>query len=158
MSTFKSFEETLPKSTGPRFKQQTFDEIYGEPENFLEVEVINPQTHGYGRNTFTDYEVVCRTNIPAFKKSRSSVRRRYLDFENFRIALLNESSRVVIPSLPGKIYLAKNRFDDNEIEQRRQGLERFLQVVAGHPLLQTSAPKLLSSFIQDPVWDKHRWI
>lgn len=30
----------------PQFKQQTFDEIYGVPENFLEIEVRNPQTHG----------------------------------------------------------------------------------------------------------------
>jgi sorting nexin-3/12 len=30
----------------PEFKQQTFDEIYGIPENFLEIEVRNPRTHG----------------------------------------------------------------------------------------------------------------
>lgn len=163
---FRSFEDTLAASSGtssqnaagPRFKQQTFDEIYGEPENFLEIEVVNAQTHGYGNNMFTDYEIVCRTNIPAFKKKYSKVRRRYSDFESFRLALQNESSRVVIPPLPGKIYLAKNRFDDMNIEERREGLEKFLSVVAGHPLLQTSNSKLLTSFIQDPVWDKHRWI
>ncbi|GMM37777.1 Snx3 protein [Saccharomycopsis crataegensis] len=155
---FKSFEQSLPHSNTPKFKQQTFDEIYGEPENFLEVEVINPLTHGMGRNAFTDYEVVCRTNIPAFRKRSSRVRRRYSDFESFRAALQNESSRVVIPPLPGKIYLAKNRLDDLEIEQRREGLEKFLSIIAGHPLLQTSNSKLLTSFIQDPVWDKHRWL
>ncbi len=26
----------------PQIKQQTFDEIYGEPENFLEIEVCSP--------------------------------------------------------------------------------------------------------------------
>lgn len=147
---FKSFEDIVPST--PKFKQQTFDEIYGEPENFLEIEVTNPQTHGLGRYMFTDYEIVCRTNIPAFRFRSSSVRRRYSDFESFRAALLAYSSQVVIPKLPGKIYLSKNRFDDAEIEERRRGLERFLTIVAGHPLLQTSNARLLSSFIQDPVW------
>ncbi|KAF9914153.1 hypothetical protein BX616_008848 [Lobosporangium transversale] len=27
-------------------KPQTLDDIYGEPENFLEIEVRNPQNHG----------------------------------------------------------------------------------------------------------------
>ena len=60
----------------PKHKQQSFDEIYGEPENFLEIEVRNPITHGgYGGvDLYTDYEIVCRTNIPAFKKRHSRVR------------------------------------------------------------------------------------
>lgn len=39
------------------------------------------------------------------------------------------------------------------IESRRQGLERFLQIVAGHPLLQTGS-KVLVPFLQDPNWVK----
>lgn len=39
-----------------------------------------------------------------------------------------------IPPLPGKVF--SNRFQDDVIESRRSGLERFLQIVAGHPLLQ----------------------
>jgi sorting nexin-3/12 len=65
-----------------------------------------------------------------------------------------ESSRVVIPSLPGKVFT--NRFSDEIIEQRRAGLEKFLQQVAGHPLLQTGS-KVLASFIQDEVWDKRSY-
>ncbi|CAG8723454.1 14506_t:CDS:2, partial [Acaulospora morrowiae] len=41
-------------------KEQTIDEMYGVPENFLEIEVRNPQTHGFGRKMFTDYEIVCK--------------------------------------------------------------------------------------------------
>ena len=55
-------------SSSSKHKTQSFNEIYGEPENFLEIEVRNPLTHGYGLNLFTDYEIVCRTNIPAFKR------------------------------------------------------------------------------------------
>ena len=106
---------------------------------------------------YTDYEIVCKvrlyilspstvvslslthqyllkTNIPAFKLRHSVVRRRYSDFEAFRDILERESTRVNIPPLPGKVFT--NRFSDEVIETRREGLERFLTIVAGHPLLQ----------------------
>ena len=71
-----------------------------------------------------------KTNIPAFKLKSSSVRRRYSDFEHFRDILERESSRVSIPPLPGKVFT--NRFSDDVIEHRREGLERFLQMYV-HP-------------------------
>jgi len=135
-------------------REQTIEERYGIPENFLEIEVKNPQTHGYGRKMYTDYEILCRTNIPAFKLKQSSVRRRYSDFEWFRDVLERESARVNIPPLPGKVFT--NRFADDVIEQRREGLERFLQIVAGHPLLQTGS-KVLAAFIQDPTFSKESY-
>lgn len=134
--------------------------MYSVPESFLEIEVKDPQTHGthylpspsnaparthlwgtfvsgfagFGRKMYTDYEIVCKTNIPAFSRRNSVVRRRYSDFEAFRDILERESTRVNIPPLPGKVFT--NRFSDEVIEARREGLERFLTVVAGHPLLQ----------------------
>lgn len=94
---------------------------------------------------YTDYEIVCRTNIPAFKVRHSSVRRRYSDFEYFRDILERESARVTIPPLPGKVFT--NRFSDDVIEGRRAGLEKFLKIVVGHPLLQTGS-KVLAAFVQ----------
>ncbi|SGZ58781.1 CIC11C00000002308 [Sungouiella intermedia] len=129
-----------------KHKQQTFNDIYGEPENFLEIE-----TH-HGREVFTDYEIVCRTNIPAFKKRTSKVRRRYSDFVTFRKMLEQESTRVIIPPLPGKILFSLNKFNDLNIESRRQGLEKFLAVVSGHPLLQTGSTTL-ADFIQNEKWE-----
>jgi len=138
----------------PETRQQSFEEIYGPPENFLEIEVKNPRTHGMGRSMYTDYEIICRTNIPAFKLRHSSVRRRYSDFEYFRDILERESARVTIPPLPGKVFT--NRFSDDVIEHRREGLQRFLQIVVGHPLLQTGS-KVLAGFVQDPNWDRNAW-
>lgn len=138
------------------------EDMYGVPENFLEVEVRNPMTHGYGRKMYTDYEIVTRvsrivassesrvqrpelttassslrqTNIPAFRFRYSTVRRRYSDFEYFRDILERETTRVNIPALPGKVFT--NRFTDEVIESRREGLERFITGVASHPLLQVS--------------------
>ena len=63
-----------------------------------------------------------------------------------------KSTRVQIPKLPGKILLSSNKFDDVNIERRRQGLEKFLVTVSGHPLLQTGS-KTLINFIQDEKWN-----
>merc|ERR1711939_290697 len=146
---------TVAMQALPESRQQTFEEIYGPPENFLEIEVKNPQTHGSSpRNMYTSYEIHTRTNIPAFKLRHSVVRRRYSDFEYFRDILERESARVTIPPLPGKVFT--NRFSDDVIEHRREGLQRFLQIVVGHPLLQTGS-KVLAGFVQDPNWDRNAW-
>ncbi|KAH9452619.1 hypothetical protein MJO28_008477 [Puccinia striiformis f. sp. tritici] len=142
-----------PASNTPR-TGQTLDEMYAVPENYLEIEVRNPTTYDNIRKPYTDYEITCRTNIPAFKVKYSSVRRRYSDFEAFRDILERETTRVNIPSLPGKVFT--NRFSDEVIEMRREGLERFLQIVAGHPLLQTGS-KVLCAFLHDPQWNPHNW-
>ncbi|KAF2861445.1 Phox-like protein [Piedraia hortae CBS 480.64] len=144
-------------SSGATPHAQSFEEIYGVPENFLEIEVTDPitiQPTPSASSRYTTFLIRLSTNIPAFKLRRSEVRRRYSDFEVFRDLLERESVRVSIPPLPGKVYL--NRFDDAVIEERRQGLERFLKIVVGHPLLQTGS-RVLGSFVQDPNWDRHAW-
>ncbi|KAJ2662011.1 Sorting nexin-3 [Coemansia sp. RSA 1200] len=132
-------------------KRQAPEDEYGEPEDFLEVQVCNPLTSDVGRNMYTTYEIICRTNIPIFKLKTSSVRRRYSDFEWLRDMLERETARVTIPPLPGKVFT--NRFADDVIESRREGLQRFMQIVAGHPLLQTGS-KVLIPFMQDRNFDK----
>lgn len=127
------------------------EDRYGVPENVLEVEVREPRMNGEGSNKYVNYEIYCKTNLPTFKLKESRVRRRYSDFEWLKDTLERECTRVNIPPLPGKIFT--NRFDDIVIEQRRAGLERFMQVVAGHPLIQTGS-KVMSAFVQDETWVK----
>ena len=59
---------------------------------------------------------------------------------------------MIIPQLPGKILLNSNKFNEINIEKRRQGLEKFITGVSGHPLLQTGS-KTLIEFIQDDKWE-----
>lgn len=59
---------------------------------------------------------------------------------------------MIIPPLPGKILLNSNKFNDVNIEKRRQGLEKFILIVSGHPLLQTGSRTLID-FIQNDKWD-----
>ena len=42
---------------GPR---QHISDAYSCPANFLEIEVVNPETHGLGRRRYTDYEIVLK--------------------------------------------------------------------------------------------------
>ncbi|XP_065057362.1 sorting nexin-12-like [Rhopilema esculentum] len=140
-------------------KKQSIKDAYEVPDNFLEIDVCNPQTHGVGKKRYTDYEVRMRTNIPIFKIKDSSVRRRYSDFEWLRQELERES-KIVVPVLPGKALKRMlpfrgddGIFEDDFIEERRQGLEAFINKVAGHPLAQNE--RSLHMFLQEPIIDKN---
>lgn len=44
------------------FRHQTAEDRYGVPENFLEVEVRDPQMQESGKNKYVDYEIVCKVS------------------------------------------------------------------------------------------------
>jgi len=141
---------------GPR---QHISDAYSCPANFLEIEVVNPETHGLGRRRYTDYEIVLKTNLPVFKNNNSTVRRRYSDFE-WLMNELERDSKIVVPPLPGKALKlqlpffgdGEGIFGDKFIEDRRQKLEVFINKVAGHPLAQNE--KCLHMFLQESAIDK----
>ncbi|CAH2267881.1 sorting nexin-12 [Pararge aegeria] len=139
-------------------KKQTLDDAYAAPANFLEIDVVNPVTMGVGKKRYTDYEVRMRTNLPVFKVKESSVRRRYSDFEWLRNEL-ERDSKIVVPPLPGKALKRQlpfrgddGIFEEEFIEDRRKGLEVFINKIAGHPLAQNE--RCLHMFLQDPTIDK----
>eukprot|EP01137_Pigoraptor_chileana_P012958 Opistho-2@65871 len=137
-------------------KSQTAEEAYAEPANFLEIDVLNPEVHGIGRNRYTDYEIRMRTNLPIFKIKSCSVRRRYSDFEWLK-AELERDSKILVPTLPGKAILKQINplkkddgiFEDEFIEDRRKLLEGFINKIAGHPLAQSE--RCLHMFLQEPT-------
>eukprot|EP00053_Salpingoeca_punica_P006368 m.60399 g.60399 ORF g.60399 m.60399 type:complete len:160 (-) comp13659_c0_seq2:373-852(-) len=143
----------------PQAKPQTLKEAYSQPENVLEIDVCNPQTHGIGRARYTDYEVRVKTNLPVFQLKESSVRRRYSDFDWLRTEL-ERDSKILVPPLPSKAWRRQlpwindreSLFDEAFIEQRRQRLEEFLNKIAGHPLAQNE--KCLHMFLQEQVIDR----
>jgi sorting nexin-3/12 len=55
----------LPQEATRRLqaKKQTLDDAYAAPANFLEIDVVNPITHGIARNRYTDYEVRMRVSV-----------------------------------------------------------------------------------------------
>ncbi|CAF1264517.1 unnamed protein product [Rotaria sp. Silwood1] len=132
---------------------------YEPPDNFLEIEVVNPLTHGLAGKRYTDYEIRMKTNLPVFRLKECSVRRRYSDFDWLRKEL-ERDSKILVPPLPGKAwerqipaFLRSNDgiFDDDFIEDRRKGLEEFINKIAGHPLAQNE--RSLHVFLQDEKID-----
>jgi len=60
---FGSMAETTVDATRRlNVKKQTLDDAYAAPANFLEIDVINPITHGVGKKRYTDYEVRMRVS------------------------------------------------------------------------------------------------
>ncbi|KCV72327.1 hypothetical protein H696_01722 [Fonticula alba] len=129
------------------------DSSYAMPENFLEIEVTRPLVvpDSAGKANHVTYEIIVRTNIPTFPKKQSSVRRRYSDFVQFRSDLLKQQPRVPLPSLPPKRFL--NNLSEEVISERQEALQRFLDIVAGHPILQTGS-RLLGDFLQSPNYER----
>eukprot|EP01147_Barroeca_monosierra_P008470 gene8470-944_t len=140
-------------------KPQTLAEAYAEPDNFLEIDVCNPLMETQGSKKFTTYEVKLKTNLPVFKSKESSVRRRYSDFEWLRKEL-ERDSKIVVPPLPSKalkrqlpwVSAEKGIFAEEFIEERRKGLEDFINKVAGHPLARNQ--KSLHMFLQEQEIDR----
>ncbi|XP_075878441.1 sorting nexin-12 isoform X2 [Nelusetta ayraudi] len=140
-------------------KPQDLNDAYGPPSNFLEIDVYNPQVIGCGRGRYTAYEVHMRTNLPIFKLKDSCVRRRYSDFEWLKNEL-ERDSKIVVPSLPSKALKRQLPFRQDEglfeetfIEERRVGLEQFINKIAGHPLAQNE--RCLHMFLQEETIDRN---
>jgi len=137
----------------------SLDDAYAEPANFLEIDVCDPQTNGFGRKRYTTYAVNMRTNIPIFNLKEASVRRRYSDFDWLRQEL-ERTSKILVPPLPGKaigrqmfwVSEKDGMFSEEFIEERRASLEEFLNKIAGHPLAQKE--KCLHMFLLEPEIDK----
>lgn len=112
-------------------KKQTLDDAYAAPANFLEIDILNPITHGVAKKRYTDYEVRMRvstihfrvynthhpidlhyfqTNLPVFKVKESSVRRRYSDFEWLRIELERDSKVNDGTTFPIHVYSSKKTY------------------------------------------------
>ena len=61
---------------------------------------------------------------PMFAAVDSRGMQRYSDFEFLRDELERENTRVHVPPLPGKRFT--RNFDSDVVEERRKGLEKFI--------------------------------
>uniref|UniRef100_A0A8D0BEJ1 Sorting nexin 12 n=2 Tax=Bifurcata TaxID=1329961 RepID=A0A8D0BEJ1_SALMN len=152
-------EATVADTRRLNSKPQDLTDAYGPPSNFLEIDIFNPQTVGVGRARYTSYELRMRTNLPIFKLKESCVRRRYSDFEWLKNEL-ERDSKIVVPPLPGKALKRQlpfrgdeGIFEESFIEERRQGLEQFINKIAGHPLAQNE--RCLHMFLQEETIDRN---
>ena len=49
--------DSVIRASAPVPGKQSLEDAYAEPDNFLEIDVLNPQTNGFGSKRYTDYEV-----------------------------------------------------------------------------------------------------
>lgn len=75
-------------------KKQTLDDAYAAPANFLEIDVVNPETHGVGKKRYTDYEV--RMRVGTLLIVHMHFVRRLTDFITLTTFTYKISSRSVV--------------------------------------------------------------
>jgi sorting nexin-1/2 len=97
--------------------------------------VINPEKIE-GVNSFVVYQVKTKTNAPQYAFREFSVSRRYRDFRWLVNQLTARYPGLIIPPVPEKQTLG--RFSPEFIEYRRIALEKCLQRIGKHPVLQMS--------------------
>nr|XP_013802129.1 PREDICTED: sorting nexin-12 [Apteryx mantelli mantelli] len=121
----------------------------------LHLEILS----GFRTNLQVNYFSSLQTNLPIFKLKESCVRRRYSDFEWLKNEL-ERDSKIVVPPLPGKALKRQlpfrgdeGIFEESFIEERRQGLEQFINKIAGHPLAQNE--RCLHMFLQEETIDRN---
>ncbi|EMD38937.1 hypothetical protein CERSUDRAFT_47356, partial [Gelatoporia subvermispora B] len=98
------------------------------------ITVDDPQRVGDPIRAYTMYTVHTRTTSPLYSKSTFSVLRRYSDFLWLYETLSLNNPGVVVPPVPEKKPVG--RFDANFVQQRRNALEKCIQKIASHPVLQ----------------------
>lgn len=138
----------VPLSQGAWFSKHSF-------RFRVHVEILS----GFQSNLHINCFSLLQTNLPIFKLKESCVRRRYSDFEWLKNEL-ERDSKIVVPPLPGKALKRQlpfrgdeGIFEESFIEERRQGLEQFINKIAGHPLAQNE--RCLHMFLQEETIDRN---
>eukprot|EP01089_Gocevia_fonbrunei_P010955 TRINITY_DN23994_c0_g1_i1.p1 TRINITY_DN23994_c0_g1~~TRINITY_DN23994_c0_g1_i1.p1 ORF type:complete len:174 (-),score=29.07 TRINITY_DN23994_c0_g1_i1:87-608(-) len=134
-----------------------------QEEEYISITVTEPQDIEVGgKKIHTTYLITTETTFPQYKTKEFSVRRRYSDFVWLRAKLKDTMERSkkgknkggTIPFLPGNTLsslVGSGRFDPAFIEERRQGLERFIISVANHVICRFDTG--LHAFLQDSEED-----
>lgn len=112
-------------------------------EPAIQVEVTSPEVRGEGSKRYVEYTVKVKTILPIFSQNEATVRRRYSEFEWLHKEIANADTKIAVPSLPEKAWQRQlpfrkdnGLFQEDFIEERRQGLETFINKIAAHPLAQ----------------------
>ncbi|PGH11649.1 hypothetical protein AJ79_04789 [Helicocarpus griseus UAMH5409] len=100
----------------------------------FEITVGDPHKVGDITSSHIVYQVRTKTTSKAYRQPEFTVSRRYRDFLWLYNSLHSNNPGVVVPPPPEK--QAVGRFDTNFVESRRAALERMLNKIAAHNILQ----------------------
>jgi sorting nexin-3/12 len=135
---------------------------YHSSEPALQIEVISPEVRGVGSKRYVEYTVKMKTTMPVFNQTESTVQRRYSDFEWLHKEIERADTKIAVPSLPEKAWQRQlpfrkdnGLFQEDFIEERRRGLETFINKIAAHPLAQSE--RALHVFLLEPAIDLDKY-
>ncbi|KAJ5732507.1 hypothetical protein N7493_003988 [Penicillium malachiteum] len=138
-SGFRGPPPVQPAADVDGFKRQTQPSMSVEQaaKPTFEISVGDPHKVGDLTSSHIVYQVRTKTSSKAYRQSEFAVSRRYRDFLWLYNSMHNNNPGVVVAPPPEK--QAVGRFDTNFVESRRAALERMLNKIATHPILQHDA-------------------
>ncbi|XP_065195180.1 sorting nexin-2-like [Sycon ciliatum] len=125
----------------------------------MEVTVTEPIKQGEGMSSYLTYHITTKTNLPQFRSSEVSVRRKYSEFQSLQSRLVNTylkkgcllpqlpESNTIVSTVGSAVGMTRSRAIQPQaqsstscaamdlVERRRAALQRYLNRVASHPLL-----------------------
>ncbi|KAB8208258.1 Vps5 C terminal like-domain-containing protein [Aspergillus parasiticus] len=133
---FRNPPPVQPASDADSSKRQSEPSISIEKaaKPTFEITVGDPHKVGDLTSSHIVYQVRTKTTSKAYRQPEFAVSRRYRDFLWLYNSMHNNNPGVVVPPPPEK--QAVGRFDTNFVESRRAALERMLNKIAAHPILQ----------------------
>ncbi|ODM22745.1 hypothetical protein SI65_00334 [Aspergillus cristatus] len=133
---FRNPPPVQPPVEGEGAKRQSQPSVSIEEAAKPTFEIVVGDPHKVGDLTGSHivYQVRTQTTSKAYRQPEFAVSRRYRDFLWLYNSLHNNNPGVVVPPPPEK--QAVGRFDTNFVESRRAALERMLNKIAAHPILQ----------------------
>ncbi|KAL5359534.1 sorting nexin 3 [Aspergillus floccosus] len=128
--------QVQPPSEADNSKRQSEPSISVEKaaNPTFDITVGDPHKVGDLTSSHIVYQVRTKTTSKAYRQPEFTVSRRYRDFLWLYNSMHNNNPGVVVPPPPEK--QAVGRFDTNFVESRRAALERMLNKIAAHPILQ----------------------
>ncbi|KAF2741903.1 Vps5-domain-containing protein [Sporormia fimetaria CBS 119925] len=123
-----------PSGNTPARQTQPSVSIEQASKPSFHISVGDPHKVGELTGSHTEYSVSTKTSSKGYRNPEFTVSRRYRDFLWLYNQLHNNNPGVIIPPPPEKN--AMSRFDAEFVESRRAALERMLNKIAAHPVLQ----------------------
>ncbi|KAJ5476672.1 hypothetical protein N7475_002401 [Penicillium sp. IBT 31633x] len=122
------------ETDGPKRQTQPSMSVEQAAKPTFQIYVGDPHKVGDLTSSHIVYQVSTKTTSKAYRQPEFTVSRRYRDFLWLYNSLHGNNPGVVVAPPPEK--QAVGRFDTNFVESRRAALERMLNKIAGHPILQ----------------------
>ncbi|KAF2176233.1 vacuolar protein sorting-associated protein-like protein vps5 [Zopfia rhizophila CBS 207.26] len=123
-----------PSNNAPQRQTQPSVSVERAAKPTFHISVGDPHKVGDLTSSHTEYSVMTRTTSKGYRNPEFTVSRRYRDFLWLYNQLHNNNPGVIIPPPPEK--QAVGRFDADFVESRRAALERMLNKIAAHAILQ----------------------